>query len=64
MKLRIETMTCGGCVRGVTRAILDLDATATVTATPETRTVEVDTTASSQDILNALDDAGFPAEIQ
>jgi copper chaperone len=59
MQFHIETMTCGGCARGVTKAIQSVDATATVTADPPNRVVEVTTTAPRDRIVAALTEAGF-----
>ena len=63
MKLHIETMTCGGCARGVTKAIQSLDMKAQVKANPPTRSVEVETSASEAEILAALSKAGYPAKV-
>jgi len=59
MQFHIETMTCGGCARGVTNAVQSVDADATVTANPSNRSVEVNTTAPRDRIVAALTEAGF-----
>ncbi|MFU8865769.1 MAG: heavy-metal-associated domain-containing protein [Rhodobacterales bacterium] len=59
MQFHIETMTCGGCVRGVTKAVERVDPTATVKADPPSRRVEVTTQASRDQIATALTEAGF-----
>ena len=59
MQFQIETMTCGGCARGVTKAIQSVDATATVQADPPNRRVDVTTTAPRDQIVAALTEAGF-----
>lgn len=59
MQFHIETMTCGGCVRGVTKAIARVDPAATVKADPPSRSVEVTTQASRDQIVTALTQAGF-----
>ena len=59
MQFHIETMTCGGCARGVTKAIQGVDAAATVQADPTNRRVEVTTTAPRDRIVAALTEAGF-----
>ncbi|HTF96495.1 MAG TPA: heavy-metal-associated domain-containing protein [Cellvibrio sp.] len=59
----VKTMTCGGCSAAITRAILAADKSATVNATPANRRVEVETRLSHDDLLELLDDAGFPAEL-
>ena len=59
MQFHIETMTCDGCARGVTKAIQGVDAAATVTADPPNRRVDVTTTAPREQIVAALTEAGF-----
>ena len=59
MQFHIETMTCGGCARGVTKAVQSVDAAATVQADPPNRRVEVTTTAPRDQIVAALTEAGF-----
>lgn len=61
MELRVENMTCGGCVRGVTRAIQGLDPAAQVTADVDSRKVEVETAAPRTAVIGALAEAGFTA---
>ena len=41
MQFHIENMTCGGCVRSVTKAIQSVDPAAEVSADPGTHKVEV-----------------------
>jgi copper chaperone len=60
MEFHVENMTCGGCARGVTRAIQNVDANAKVIADPPNRSVKVETTATQQQITDALSEAGFP----
>lgn len=59
MELHIENMTCGGCARGVTKAIQSIDANAKVTADPPKRTVQVVASATCAQIEHALTEAGF-----
>lgn len=61
MQFHVENMTCGGCVRGVTRAIQGIDPAAEISADPETRKLEVKTAAERQAIVAALAEAGFEA---
>ena len=60
MQFHIENMTCGGCARSVTKAIQLLDAEAKVTADPPSRVVEVESSATREQIETALREAGFP----
>ena len=43
MQFHIETMTCGGCVRSVTKAIHNLDPAARISADPATENTQEDT---------------------
>ena len=61
MEFHVENMTCGGCARGVTRAIQALDANAKVIADPPNRKVTVETTATQEQVAEALTEAGFPS---
>jgi copper chaperone len=64
MQFHIEDMTCGGCARGVTKAIQSVDPQAEVRADPPTRKVEVVTSAPREAIEAALREAGFPPSDQ
>ena len=61
MNFQILNMTCGGCVRGVTRAIQALDPGADIRADLETKSVEVTTTVGREQLVVALAEAGFTA---
>jgi copper chaperone len=61
MQFRIENMTCGGCVRSVTKTIHAADPSAEITADPVTRTLDVTTTLSRDVVAAALADVGYPA---
>lgn len=60
MEFHVENMTCGGCARGVTRAIQSVDADAQVLTDPPKRSVKVETSATQQQVIKALTEAGFP----
>ena len=64
MQFHIENMTCGGCVRGVTRAIQSVDPAATVEADPPARKLTVQSGKPGAAFLPALAEAGFDAQIQ
>ncbi len=64
MKLSIPTMHCGGCVKGVTRAVEKVDKDATVRTDLATHEAIVETRASESDILASLEKAGFPATVR
>jgi copper chaperone len=59
MQFHIETMTCGGCARGVAKVIRSVDPAAEVKADPATHTVDVTTTATRVRLAAVLADAGF-----
>ncbi|MEG2313804.1 heavy-metal-associated domain-containing protein [Brevundimonas sp.] len=61
MQFSIARMSCGGCVKSITAAIASIDANAKVEADTATKLVTVETSASREDILSALDAAGYPA---
>lgn len=61
MNLHIESMTCGGCVKGVTQALQRLDAQAAVDADLASRRVRVRTDLPMAQVLAALASAGYPA---
>lgn len=59
MQFHIENMTCGGCVRSVTKAIHSVDPTAQVSADPATHMVDVTTTAPRETLASVLAGVGF-----
>lgn len=63
MQFHIEDMVCGGCVKGVTRAIQSIDASAAIETSPETRKVVVTSDSPAEAFLPALEQAGFAARI-
>lgn len=58
----IPGMTCGGCARRVTNAILSVDPQAQIVTDPPSRDVKVISKANEQALLAALGKAGYPAE--
>ena len=58
----VPGMTCGGCARRVTNAILSVDPEAQVITDPPARDVTVTTRADVQALVAALVEAGYPAE--
>jgi copper chaperone len=64
VQFHIENMTCGGCVRGVTRAIHSVDPSAGIEADPPTRKLTVRSDRPAADFLPALEAAGFDASLQ
>ncbi len=58
MQFHLEDMTCGGCARTVTKTIQTIDPNAKIVTDPPTRRVEVQTSASQEQIAAALSEAG------
>lgn len=63
MQFHVETMTCGGCVRRVTKAIQSIDPAAQVQADLASRTVVVTSRQSRGEIEAVLAEAGYPAAL-
>ena len=61
MQFHIENMTCGGCVRSVTKAIQSVDPQAEVSADLAGHLVQVATSAPREKLAEALADAGYAA---
>lgn len=59
LELDLPGMTCGGCVRGVTAAVRELDADAQVEADLEHRRARITTTAPEAQVREALTEAGY-----
>ena len=59
MQFFIENMTCGGCVRSVTKAIQSVDPAAEVNADPATHKVEVRSAAPRERLAAALTEVGY-----
>lgn len=59
-ELKVEGMTCGGCVRSVTKSIHGIDSNAKVDVDLKSKKVRVDTDADLQVVASAIVDAGYP----
>ncbi|MCG3872585.1 MULTISPECIES: cation transporter [Psychrobacter] len=64
MKLWIGNMKYGGCARGVTAIIHDIDSNAKVDMDLAAKVVSIETIASVEQMTAALAKAGFPAQVQ
>ena len=64
MNLLIENMNCGGCARGVTAIIHDIDSNAKVDMDLAAKMVSIETIASIEQMTAALAKGGFPAQVQ
>ena len=56
---KVQGMTCGGCVRGVTDALQRVDADAVVNVDLASKTVSVSSAADVQQLKQAIEKAGF-----
>ena len=56
---KVQGMTCGGCVRGVTNALQRVDANAVVNVDLASKTVSVSSAADVQQLKQAIEKAGF-----
>lgn len=64
MKLWILNMNCGGCARGVTAIIQDVDSNAKIDIDLAAKVVSIETIASVEQMTAALAEGGFPAQVQ
>lgn len=55
----VPDMDCGGCVRSITEAIHQLDASAKVEANLESKAVSITGNADAKAYSSAIEDAGF-----
>jgi copper chaperone len=60
MRFTVSGMTCGGCIKAVTRAIQSADPSALVKVDLPTQSIELQTTLSASEAQNLIEDAGFP----
>lgn len=60
MELLIPRLNCGGCVRGVTRAVQRVDPAAEVVCDLQTQRVSIRSEADPAAILAGLDEVGYP----
>ncbi len=60
-KFNIPTMTCGGCAKSITKALLSVDSQARIETDPTTREARVDSLLDKNIFLVALSEAGYHA---
>ena len=63
IKLKVEEMACGGCVKSIKEALTALDSNVAVEADLETGAVDVTSEASPEAVREAIEEAGFPARL-
>jgi copper chaperone len=61
MKFDVENMTCSHCVRTITRALQAIDPQAQVVVDLAAATVTVDGQLTSEQVVAALGEEGYPA---
>ncbi|WP_198972398.1 heavy-metal-associated domain-containing protein [Xylophilus sp. ASV27] len=59
-RFHIPNMSCGGCARSVTQALLGVDPQARIETDPPAREVRVDSALDESAFLAALQQAGYP----
>jgi copper chaperone len=62
-KFNVPDMTCGHCEATVRKAIGEIDGAADVKVDLSANKIDVTSTAANDDILAALDKAGYPSSI-
>lgn len=63
MKFNVPEMSCGHCRKAVQGAITELDSAAQVDVDLEAKTVQVESSATAEQIIAALDEAGYDAAL-
>jgi copper chaperone len=58
-ELQVEGMSCGGCVRSVTKSVQSVDSNARIDVDLPTKKVRVDTQASLEAVKDAISEAGY-----
>lgn len=60
IRFHIPNMTCGGCAKSVTKALLSVDPHARIETDPPAREVRVGSTSDESALRAALSGAGYP----
>lgn len=61
-QLKVDNMTCGHCVSRVTQAVKTVDAAAAVAIDLPTKLVRITSSHDVGKIINAINEAGYPAQ--
>lgn len=59
LQVKVPNMACSACGDTITKAIKAVDATATVSADPKTKLVNIETDASEAVVKQAIRNAGY-----
>ncbi len=62
--LKIETMTCNHCVSLISKALNQLDADLAFDIDLSAQTLQVHSEIDVSDVIAALEEAGYPAQLQ
>ncbi|UCE31981.1 MAG: heavy-metal-associated domain-containing protein [Burkholderiales bacterium] len=62
IRFRVEDMSCAHCVRAITQAVQEIDASAQVDADLDAKTVRVESSADAQALRGAIGAAGYSAQ--
>lgn len=63
VELKVTGMSCNHCISLVNKAIKKLQADAKVTVNLALQQVQVESSLAAEDLIAALDEAGFPATL-
>ena len=63
LQLHVEGMSCNHCVGAVTKAVKELDTNAKVDVNLAKAQVSIESSASTEDIIETLNEAGYPAKV-
>ena len=62
IRYTIPDMTCDGCVAAVTRAVRQVDASATIAADLAAHTIDIGSVVPPEALRAAIDDAGYTVQ--
>ncbi|SSC66227.1 MULTISPECIES: heavy-metal-associated domain-containing protein [Rhizobiaceae] len=62
LRFQVPNMTCGGCAKSVTKALLSVDGMARIETDPDKRKVLIETSADRAALVAVLEEAGYPAD--
>lgn len=63
LQLHVEGMSCNHCVGAVNKALKELDPNAKVEVNLAEAQVSVESSASTEEIIETLNEAGYPAKV-
>ncbi|PCK33052.1 copper resistance protein CopZ [Pseudoalteromonas piscicida] len=63
LRLRVEKMVCGHCVKAITEAMQTADSQAQVNVRLDDKIVEISSTKEASEIIAIISNAGYSAEL-